>query len=260
MWKQWIRFILNILKFRLGVDDKASLETSLGLRIFPTGIFIISRSMITFFGFNYCPFTRKVRIVLEEKKIPYTYHEVNLYKDEHLKREFLKINPLASVPVLIDDNVTLIESNAIVAYLEESHPQQPLLPQDLLDRARVRMLESVHDTSYAPKLELLMHQYHQLKPGSRDESLIAHTFKEMQIILTFLESQIGEGKYFVNDTFSLADVAFVHSLANMSPVFNVDLTPYKGLRKWMTRVGRKASIVKTNPGIIRVPQPTKVSA
>uniref|UniRef100_A0A915AVY7 maleylacetoacetate isomerase n=1 Tax=Parascaris univalens TaxID=6257 RepID=A0A915AVY7_PARUN len=83
----------------------------------------------------------RVRAALELKGIEYVYKPIDLLKDEHLSEEFLKINPLGRVPALVIDGATLVESFAILEYLEEKYPDKcPLLPKESVDRAKVRAI------------------------------------------------------------------------------------------------------------------------
>ncbi|XP_071937153.1 glutathione S-transferase zeta class-like isoform X2 [Coffea arabica] len=73
----------------------------------------------------------RVRIGLNLKGLEYEYVPVNLLKGEQQTPEFLKLNPVGLVPVLVDGDVVLADSFAILMYLEEKFPQHPLLPKDL---------------------------------------------------------------------------------------------------------------------------------
>jgi glutathione S-transferase len=87
--------------------------------------------------------SQKVRITLAEKGLPekdkdWIAHEINLGKFEHLTPEYLKINPNGVVPTMIHDGAVLIESSAIVEYLDEIIPENPLTPEDPVARAGMR--------------------------------------------------------------------------------------------------------------------------
>ncbi len=89
--------------------------------------------------------TFRVRVAMNLKGIPPTDDEaLDLAKGEQFNDAYRRINPLAVVPTLITDNGSaLTQSMAIMEYLEETHPNPPLLPRDPLDRARVRALAMV---------------------------------------------------------------------------------------------------------------------
>ncbi|XP_031105758.1 glutathione S-transferase 2-like [Ipomoea triloba] len=72
----------------------------------------------------------RVRIALNLKGLDYEYKAVNLAKGEQFSPEFLKLNPLGYVPALVDGDIVISDSFAILMYLEEKYPQNPLLPKD----------------------------------------------------------------------------------------------------------------------------------
>src|SRR2546427_12845934 len=89
-----------------------------------------------FYGF--AP-TRTIRALwmLRELDLDFEYVQVDLTKGEHRRPEFLAVNPAGKVPVLVDDDLVLSESVAIVLYLAEKYPQKGFLPADLRARAEV---------------------------------------------------------------------------------------------------------------------------
>lgn len=82
----------------------------------------------------------RVRIALQLKGLAYDYVPVHLRKNEQFEASFSELNPAHLVPLLKDGEHTLTQSVAIIEYLEETHPQPPLLPSDAPGRARVRAL------------------------------------------------------------------------------------------------------------------------
>ncbi|PON38503.1 S-crystallin [Parasponia andersonii] len=77
----------------------------------------------------------RVRIALNFKGLKYEYIPVNIMKGEQHNPEFLKLNPIGYVPVLVDGDLVLSDSLAILLYLDEKYPQRPLLPTDLKGKA-----------------------------------------------------------------------------------------------------------------------------
>jgi glutathione S-transferase len=82
--------------------------------------------------------SQKVRMVLHEKALEFDEVRIDLGKKEQLKPEYLALNPNAVVPTLVDDGIPIIESSVICEYLDEKYPHNPLVPHDLLERARMR--------------------------------------------------------------------------------------------------------------------------
>jgi len=82
--------------------------------------------------------SQKVRMVLHEKDVKFDEVRIDLGKKEQLKPDYLKLNPNGVVPTLVDDGTPIIESSVICEYLNEKYPQNPLLPSDIIERARTR--------------------------------------------------------------------------------------------------------------------------
>lgn len=92
----------------------------------------------------------KVRLVLEEKRLPWEGHFVDILAGKQFDEEYRRLNPRMLVPALVDGNVAIIESTVINEYLDESFPDAPLTPKDAASRARMRVWtktvdEKLHD-------------------------------------------------------------------------------------------------------------------
>src|ERR687896_1969364 len=79
----------------------------------------------------------RVRWTLQELGVDFEPVRINLLAGEHQRPEFLKINPAGRIPVLVDGDLVLTESVAIVLYLAEKYPERALLPAGLNERAQV---------------------------------------------------------------------------------------------------------------------------
>jgi glutathione S-transferase len=82
-----------------------------------------------------CPFVQRAIIVLLEKNVA---HETEYVDLKNKPDWFQKLSPRGKVPLLVADGVTLFESGAICEFLEETHPEPPLMPKDPIERARDR--------------------------------------------------------------------------------------------------------------------------
>lgn len=82
----------------------------------------------------------RVRIALELKGLPFDYRAVHLPRSEQLGPAYAAVSPTRLVPQLVDGEVPIGQSLAIIEYLDETHPEPPLLPGNAADRARIRSL------------------------------------------------------------------------------------------------------------------------
>jgi glutathione S-transferase len=94
--------------------------------------------MLTLYHASHSTCSQKVRMVLHEKGLTFGDVKLDLAKKDQLKPEYLAINPNGVVPTLVDDGVAFVESSVICEYLDEKYPQNPLVPSDIVERARMR--------------------------------------------------------------------------------------------------------------------------
>jgi glutathione S-transferase len=100
---------------------------------------------------------QKVRLCLSEKGLEWESRHLNLRAGEHQQDWYLKLNPRAVVPTLVDGDIVVPESNVINEYLDDRFPRRPLRPADALGLARMRLWtkqldEGVHDASNRSQL------------------------------------------------------------------------------------------------------------
>jgi maleylacetoacetate isomerase len=174
--------------------------------------------------------TYRVRIALNLKGIqPDEVIDVNLMKGEQRKADFRAVNPMMALPALIDgEGPALFESLAIIEYLDETHPQPPLLPKDPRGRARVRGLAQLIACDSHPLLVPRVREYleHQLKLDEPTRmTWCRHWITEA---LTAMETNLKDkatGRYCHGDAISVADICLVSQAAG-AKFFGVDTTPF----------------------------------
>jgi maleylacetoacetate isomerase len=135
------------------------------------------------------------------------------------------------VPALELDGVTLFESMAIVEYLEETHPQPPLLPRGAAERARVRAIAQVVACDIHPldNLRVLRYLAHELKADDAvREKWYAHWIEEGFAALELVLPE--SGSFCFGDAPTVADVFLVPQVANAIR-YKVELSPYPRVRR-----------------------------
>jgi maleylacetoacetate isomerase len=154
----------------------------------------------------------RVRIALNLKGIAYDTIPIHLVKDGgHNKRpEFRAVNPQMRVPVLVTPaGDTLTQSLAIIEYLDETHPQPPLLPKDPIARAKVRALAELIACDIHPLNNTSPLRY--LKRDMNQEQSAIDAWYHHWVMLGFeaLEAMIGAGPYLYGKDVTLADTCLV---------------------------------------------------
>ena len=159
----------------------------------------------------------RVRIALALKNLPYDYVAVHLLKGEHRKAEFGALSADTFVPLLEDQGQHLSQSMAIMEYLDEIHPEPPLLPADPLGRARVRALAQsvacdIHPLNNLRVLKYLVRQLQVSEEAKND--WYRHWCREgLQALERQLQRSAG-GTYCHGDAPTLADCCLVPQVAN----------------------------------------------
>jgi maleylacetoacetate isomerase/maleylpyruvate isomerase len=160
----------------------------------------------------------RVRIALAWKNLPADYHAVHLLKSEHLKPPFSEMSPTHLVPALRDGDTLLTQSLAIIEYVDETHPEPPLLPRDPLGRARVRSLAldvacEIHPLN---NLRVLRYLVNELKVSEEDKDRWYRHWVErgLEAIEQRLASDPQTGSFCHGDAPTLADVFLVPQIFN----------------------------------------------
>ena len=187
--------------------------------------------------------SHRLRIALNLKGLPVEYLAVHLGKEEHLKEAFKAINPQKLVPTLVlggaeagggsgagdgdGSSHTLIQSPAIIEWLEERYPSPALLPADQLERAQVRAMAAlvgcdIHPVNNRRILEYLRKQF-----GADEAAInawcgtwIAAGFDALEALI---DSPVSEVRYCFGNTTTVADVYLIPQVESARR-FKVELT------------------------------------
>ncbi len=206
---------------------------------------------LTFYYGSGSPFAWKVWLTLEHKGIAHEAKRLSFDKEETRSPEFLKVNPRAQVPAILDDGFALAQSNAICEYLEERYPDKPLMPKDAKVRAAIRrMIGEADDKLYKASSHLM------------DLALYAAKEPDLKAIdkaKTALREELGvwegylKADYFAG-SLSLADFA-IYPYMRM-PVRVEERAPGLGLKRtelppkvgaWLARIEALPYYAKTIP-------------
>lgn len=163
-------------------------------------------------------FSRRVRIALLEKNISCELIEVNLPGGQHKEDWYAALNPYLKVPTLVDGDLALYESAAILTHLEATHPTPPLVPNEPGGRALVDMHVRLCDAHVGRYAGALLFPKRFLPEANWDRQAMAAARKEIDRHLVIIERELGDRHYLVGDSFTLADIAylpFLHFLALM---------------------------------------------
>lgn len=198
--------------------------------------------MIKLYDFSLSPRARKVRITLEAKGLEYEKVPIDITQGEQKTPEYLAINPGGKVPALQDNGTTVYESTIIMEYLNDTYPTPPLLPDDVGQRARARVLMHYADNPYEHAVATLVEEL-LLKPlqgAAADHGVVSQANAALNLCFDHLTNALGNNDFLVGSTLTLADIPYV-SWALLFPRLNVDM-PQPRLEAWINRLKEQPSV------------------
>ncbi|KVU36732.1 maleylacetoacetate isomerase [Burkholderia ubonensis] len=178
----------------------------------------------------------RVRIALHLKQLPFDYVPVHLLRDggQQLKDEYRALSPDSLVPTLVDGDAALQQSLAIVEYLDETHPEPPLLPKAPLDRAYVRSIAlqiacEIHPLNNLRVLKYLKHMLQVPEEAKNDwyRHWIEAGFATLEARLA---NDPRTGKLCFGDTPTLADICVVPQVFNANR-FAIDTSRFPTIQR-----------------------------
>ncbi len=187
--------------------------------------------------------SRRVWIALLEKQVDFELIDVNLGGDQ-FKPEFLEMNPFHHIPVLKDGDFSVIESLAILDYIEAKYPEPSLLPKDPKSIAIVRMVEMVTINELVPKIRPLIQEA--MGFSKQDEKTLKQAKENVGKVLTYFEKLLDNRSYFVENQLTLAEVV-AGSVIPIFPNFGISIKEYPNITAWIKHLMARESWKKTNP-------------
>ena len=176
----------------------------------------------------------RVRIALNYKGIAVDHASRHLRRGEQSSADYAALNPQKLVPALVlDDGSVLTQSLAIIEYLEEAHPEPPLLPRDPVGRARVRALSLIVSADIHPIQNLRVMAYLRQKFDQTEESAFAWSRHWIETGFDSYEAtlvQAGVSTFSHGDTPTMADMCLVPQVFNATR-FKVDMKRYPMIQR-----------------------------
>lgn len=208
------------------------------------------------YGAALSPFVRKVRVVLAEKNLPYEQVEVNPFA---LPPDYEQLNPLKRVPAFKDGDLTLADSGVICGYLEKKFPEVALIPADPYLAARVEWFEKYADYELAPVVTFSVFRNRVVKrfagKPSNEEDVQKAIHHKLPPLLDYLEQELGENEFMVNNGFSLADIALATQFANYKyGSEQIDPQRWPNMAAYINRLHARpsfASLIEREAGFIQ---------
>ncbi|AOX02031.1 glutathione S-transferase [Moorena producens PAL-8-15-08-1] len=192
--------------------------------------------MLKFYYNPLSPNVRRVWLTLLEKNL--TFETVLLKLDgDQFQPDFLEINPFHHIPVLEDDGLRLVESLAIMDYLEAKYPTPPLLPSSPDTLAKVRMVQMLTiNELFRPVVQLLCEK--------EDSPQFTKAKQKIDTVLKFLSDLLGNSPYFASDHLTLGDIVAGTEISLLVKL-GINLSDYPNLDQWFKGLMQRESWQKT---------------
>ncbi|MDB5810638.1 MAG: glutathione S-transferase family protein [Betaproteobacteria bacterium] len=191
------------------------------------------------------PYSRKVRIVLAEKRMEY---DLVLDSPADPATRVPEFNPLGKIPVLLlDDETTLFDSRVIVEYLDSASPVGRLIPDDTRQRIQVRRWEALADGCIDAAIAVVMEQ--RRPPANQNAEWMARQQGKVDRAVKAMAAELADRKWCAGDSYSLADVAVGCALGYLElrmPVMNWR-AQYPNLSGLFDKLSKRASFKSTAP-------------
>ena len=195
--------------------------------------------MLTIYGSDLSAPANKVRFAANALGIKYEYKRVDLRAGEHLKPEFLAINPVGKVPAIDDDGFRMFESNAIIRYLADKN-NSPLYPKDIKERAVVDMWLDFGSMHVGAALSKVIYNrvFAPLRDIPVDEGSLKEGLKFLERFLPVVDGQLARQKYIAGGKFTLADINLL-ALFDPCELTGIGLSSYKDIVRWRAALRRE---------------------
>ena len=195
--------------------------------------------MLDFYYHPLSPLARRVWIALLEKNISFTPVVISLKDGEQFKSDFLKINPFHHIPVVVDDGLRVLESLAILDYLECKYPEHSLLPDDASQLAKVRMAQMVANNELSSLVVPLIAE-------AENSPKLQKSKRKIKRILNFFEELLEDENYFGGNSLSLGDIVAGNNVMLINKLgFNLDR--HQKIKTWCDCLMAREAWQKTQP-------------
>lgn len=212
------------------------------------------KDSVHLFGFWRSLATYRVRIALALKGIPFSEDSVNLLQGEQFDGEVARFNPQFTLPVMLHRDTHLTQSLAILEYINDCHPTPALLPENPVEKAKIRSfaLISIADTHplTVPRIrKQLSEQF-----NASDDQIQAWARHWSKLAFQAMESRLAErtriSRYCFSEEPGLADIALASQVAG-SGYFGLTTKHYPQISTVMSELNKLDEFVSTSPLVLK---------
>ncbi|NLY93122.1 MAG: glutathione S-transferase family protein [Myxococcales bacterium] len=189
-------------------------------------------------------YARRVTMAALEKGIELETVVVDMAAREHRGEAYKKLNPYGRVPTLVDGDLVLYESTAILEYLEDRFPSPPLVPEDAADRARTRMHMKLCDLQLTPQTSTIIFPKRFIPKDRWRLDAMEKAKQEIEAHLAILDRELEGKTWLVAERFTLAELAYAPFLDFLGLM---EIAPPPNVGSWAARMLARPSAQATKP-------------
>lgn len=192
--------------------------------------------------FHATPNSMKVAVLLHELKLPFDVTPIDIFKGEQHSPEFRVVNPNGKVPALVDDEVTVFDSHAILLYLAEKHGR--FTPTELSKKAIMLSWLQLVATGLSPYSGQAIHFLHYAPedlPYAKNRYV-----KEIERTYEVFETRLGTSEWLAGDDYTIADMALWGWAASAGYIFEErGLDDFPAVKRFMTAMSERPAVQQT---------------
>lgn len=198
------------------------------------------------------PFSRKVRLLMGEKRILFVLKEEDPW---NLSKEALRLNPAGELPIFVYDGNVITGNNAICEFLDEAYKQKeiPIINGDVRQRAEIRRLTEWFDTKFYREVyrnivtEKVFKRF--MAGTAPDSKILKSGLNNLNFHMEYIDWLCENRNFLAGDNFSLADIAATAQLSIIDYLGDVPWEGYKNAKLWYSKIKSRPSfkdILKDN--------------
>jgi len=176
----------------------------------------------------------KSRLALSCLGIEYERINVDIFKGEQNSPQFAALNPNKKIPVLIDEDFVMWESNALLFYIGKKYSPNPLYPEDPRAHGLVAQWLLFGKTTIDPNLAMARYLTRFVSPQMQDQQEIAKYRAHGILALKILDNHLLENEFLAGD-FSIADIG-CYPYVHLAPEGEIDLSAHPSVVSWCQRI------------------------
>jgi glutathione S-transferase len=207
-------------------------------------------SQVSLYGLERSVYTRIARLALEEKRVFYTLHEVEIFGPSGVPEEHFSRHPFGRIPALEHKGFWLYETTAIARYVDESFPGPLLQPSDPRERARMNQIVSVLDSyAYVPMVwgVFVERVLIPLSDGVSNDDRVSKSLSVARTCLSALTSITEGAQFLVGQALTLADLHALPIIAYFALTLEGRqlLAAYPAIERWLMLMNSRPSVQRT---------------